>query len=199
MDKTEGFAELIGAIDQILEPIIIMLEYLFDTLGRVLVPILNFLLPVIQELAVAFATVVGIVDVLGAAIYDLIDHLKHPFSTDWSEWNRVEKAWDDLNDTVEAIRGTTVSMDKKLGKDSRFDAYTDMFNSGLINLTEYNGLLQNLAGVNPGTLSTSSASALASGRGAVVYSGDITININGTNLNEQQLENAVRAGLGWSA
>lgn len=197
VDKTEGFAELIDTIDQLLDPIIVLLEYLFDTLGRILVPILKVIQPILRELAVALAVVVGAFDILGAAVYDLIENIKHPFGK-W-EWDRTEQAWKDLNQAVDDIRGTTISMDKKMGKDARFDAYTDMFNSGLINLTEYNGLLQNLAGVNPGTLSTSSASALASGRGAVVYSGDITININGTNLNEQQLENAVRAGLGWSA
>ena len=172
---TTSFEELGPIVSDFLQPFVPIITTLID-MGNILVPILTLLMPLIKLLATVIVMVIEPFETLTKVIQYAIGKITFWTSADDIAWSEVQNIHSDNLQTIEDIwnmeidaRASYVSelTDAQQGE---IDAYKKMYESGLLDLSQYLSLRNSVTGTNQ----TSEVQAFAEG-GDFVTNGPKTI------------------------
>jgi len=161
---TTAFEELGPIASDFLQPLIPILGILIGMLN-VFVPILTIIMPLMQVLATAIIMVIEPFQTIAAVIQYAIGKITFWTKSDDIAWSEVQNIHSDNLQTIENIwnmeidaRASYVS-DLTDAQQGEIDAYKEMYESGLLDLSQYLSLRNNVTGTNQ----TSEVQAFAEG------------------------------------
>jgi hypothetical protein len=152
------------AVDQFLAPLMPVLEILVSIIADMILPYLQILFPIIQQLSVALIFVTAVVKTVTNSLSWLVDsiatavyNIAHPFrQRDFRDLgDETVEIWSNANEQVAEIMD--MELDTRMefvnqlsdAQQGQLDAYNEMFKAGLITLTEYNAMVgKNVYGKN---------------------------------------------------
>ena len=218
LTQTEAFQEILNILDPVvdtfnnfLKPIVPLVQIISSlinqlvfTLLKPLFPILKDVFSIIGELAKPVKVVLNIIHNIYAVVNNIWQRLTHPFTGgDRMGYVALEDGLDEIEDAVTAIKNMTFDIKENTDpKNSELlKAYNNMFRNGMITASEYQGLLNDMNGLNYDNMRTYQGGAWNNGRGGttIVYNGDMHFTIDGTNLSAEEIAEAVtRKQIEWA-
>ncbi|MFA6845959.1 MAG: hypothetical protein WCR02_09545, partial [Sphaerochaetaceae bacterium] len=161
---TTMFEELGPIVNDFLQPFIPVIKITVSNLNAV-VPILTLLFPIIKAVATAFTWIATVVNFSAKVFQYAMGKITFWTSSDDISWDEVQAVWGNGVETTKEIwameidaRASYVS-DLTDAQKGEIDAYKKMYESGVLNLSEYLGYRNSVTG---GT-NTSSIQKFATG------------------------------------
>lgn len=109
-------------------------------------------------------------------------------------FGNVERKWDQMNEHLASIDKMSMEIaDNTNSDDGQLKAYRELYNNGILTASEYRARLASLKGTNyDNTRIIEGASYYTGAKGATyIDNGNVNIVINGSNLSETELEEAI--------
>jgi len=161
---TTAFEELGPIVSDFLQPLIPILGILIGMLN-VFIPILTIIMPLMQTLATIIIMVIEPFQMLAKVIQYAIGKITFWTKSDDIAWSEVQNIHSDNLQTIENIWNMEIDARASYVSDltdvqkGEIDAYKKMYESGLLDLSQYLSLRNNVTGTNQ----TSEVQAFAEG------------------------------------
>nr|WP_319775956.1 hypothetical protein [uncultured Sphaerochaeta sp.] len=178
---SETFDQLAPIVDDFLAPFLVLMEPTIEMLNM-FVPILTLLFPIIKNLAMALNFVATTLNWFSRAVEKVVGELTFWTSKDDVSWGYVNAAWAEGVERNERIMDMEIEARADYvtaltdAQKAELDTYKDLYNSGLLTLSEYTSLSSRAAtGRNYDAVSVKDIS----NSGTTVSYGDISITVSG--------------------
>jgi len=200
----EEALDIIASILQPLMPVLNILAQFVNSVLRALGPILFEIVKILGVALVAIETGIsaiigGIEKIIKVLTFGFVD-LQNPMLIAMQQTassmglatanNSLEQGLIIMS-SIASMEYTIVGTVKDIAEQNKdkIDAYTEMYQRGLITLSEYNSLISDAYGTNWDRVSAFEGGSYHNGTGGttIIYSGDMHIVIDGTNLSAKQI------------
>lgn len=210
LSNTESFNEIleltkpyIDTLDKFIEPIVPALELttsmineIFYTVLKPAFPLLKLAAQLLGLIAVPIKVASNIIKNIYVAVNNILQRLLHP----WTGGNQqsfvsITDGISDIIDAVKRIGDMTFDIRENTDPDNSelLKAYNNMLQKGLITASEYQGLLNDMDGLNYDNMRSYRGASWNNGSAGttIIYNGDLRFTIDGTNLSADEIAEAV--------
>ena len=147
----------------------------------------------------------GVIDVINNIPFVNIGKIDNQWAKDWRDtdiFGNVADKWEDMNDHLASIDKMSMEIADNTdpSKSEALKIYEDLYKSGTLSATQYSGYLADLAGNRydkVGVLASGLSYQKKNG-GTYVAKQNVSIQIDGSNLSEDQLVSAIQKALDTS-
>ena len=147
----------------------------------------------------------GVIDVINNIPFVNIGKIDNQWAKDWRDtdiFGNVADKWEDMNDHLASIDKMSMEIADNTdpSKSEALKIYEDLYKSGTLSATQYSGYLADLAGNRydkVGVLASGLSYQKKNG-GTYVAKQNVSIQIDGSNLSEEQLVSAIQKALDTS-
>lgn len=212
MQQSEYWDDLVEIINQVIEPILPIVEAISYTLVQ-LDPVFRAISAVLGSISVVIVSVLGAInyvidffewgwDWLKTAFHNLGEVIAHPLNKSARDIEELPNLADYTAETTEnmkkyynEIADAVYGIKKNTDKDNKnlLEAYEKMFANQMITASEFDALVAGINGISYDRVRSYEGSAWHNGNGGttIVYSGDMKFTIEGTNLSADEIAEAV--------
>lgn len=191
---------IIPTVDRLLSPMLPMIESIGVTLAGL---VDSLLIPVIIP---TLASAIIALDIISRVIMTISAVVRTIYYAITLQWGKIGDAWTEWYDeqgrqsgatktALDALVGITKGIESNTSKDNSalLEAYQNLLNNQMITASEFDALVSNLNGVKYDRTRTYNGTSWNNSTGGttIVYSGDMKFTIQGTNLNADQIAEAV--------
>ena len=200
LSKTETFQKVLEMVEPVIEifdsllaPLAPAIQVITNLLNSMLMMFLKPLFPVIKDVSIVIVTIGKVIQTINAvihniytAVHNVLEHILHPITGgDQWEYESITDIWADYFKTVQEIRDLTFDIKENTDKTDT-SQITAMYNAGAITASEYQALMANAYGRHWDNMKSYGGLAWQNGSGGttVIYSGGISVTIEGTNIKD---------------